>query len=78
MDFIPHPSKPPTPSEYAVLALGCAGVMIFVGLIVLGVRFLAGPWSPGAAAALVQLAGWLSGMGLLTSSAYWLIRRLKE
>lgn len=76
MDFFPDPSKRPTPSEYAVIAVGASALLILLGLVGFGFRILAAPQKPELAAALVYYSSWSLGIGIFIGFSYWLFRRL--
>jgi len=78
MGFIPSPTKPPTPSEYAVIAIGGSGLLIVFGLVGFGFRIFAAPQSADVAAALTHYSGWSLGLGVFIGFSYWLFQRLTD
>ena len=75
MSYLP---EPPTPSEYAVLAVGASTLLIGVGLVRFGFRLFARPQNPEVAVALVHYSGWALGIGVFIGFAYWLVRRFTD
>jgi len=78
MDFPPLPTKKPTPSEYAVIAVGSSGLLIVLGLVGFGFRIFAAPQNPEMTAALTHYSAWSLGIGVFIAFCYWLFRRLKD
>ena len=78
MRFFPDPTKRPTPSEYAVIALGASGLLILLGLVGFGFRILAAPQKSELASALAQYSSCSVGLGLFIGFCYWLFRRLTD
>lgn len=71
-------SRPPTPSEYALIALGLAGLLILFGLVGLGFRIFDAPQQIEVAAALTHYSGWSLALGVFIGVSYWLVRRFSE
>jgi hypothetical protein len=78
MDFPPLPTKKPTPSEYAVIAVGSSGLLIVLGLVGFGFRIFAAPQKPEVTAALTHYSAWSLGIGVFIAFCYWLFRRLMD
>ncbi len=78
MDFLPDPTEPPTPSEYAVIAIGASALLIVLGLAGFAVRAFAAPEKAEIAAALAHYSAWSLGIGLYIGVSYWLFRRLSD
>jgi hypothetical protein len=78
MSYLPEPSKPPTPAEYAVLAVGASALFIALGLVGLGFRFFAHPQNRDVATVLLHGSEWALGIGVFIGFVYWLVRRLTE
>ena len=72
------PTKPPTPAEYAVLAVSVAVILIALGVIALISAFLASPKDHAAAMTQVYLGSWSIGLGLLVALGFWFARRYKN
>ena len=56
--------EPPTPSEYAVIAVGASGLLILLGLAGFGVRLFAAPQKAEIAAALTHYSTFSLGLGV--------------
>jgi hypothetical protein len=69
------PDKRPTPSEYAVIAVGASGVLIILGLAGFGFRIFAPPQKAEIAVALSHYSGWSLGIGVFIGFSFWLFRR---
>ena len=72
------PSKPPTPSEYAVLAVGLSVLLIGIGVCGFAYAWLGAPARPELVVMLVSISAASTGLGLIVAAAYWLVRRLGE
>jgi hypothetical protein len=72
------PSKRPTPSEYAVIAVVISGALILLGTVALIAAFRAPPEKHGVALRLVHYGGWSLGIGLFVGFMFWLARRLMD
>jgi hypothetical protein len=77
LTVLPDPSKSPTPSEYAVIAV-CISGLIIVSVAGLVVALFAPPQKHAVAAALTHYAGWSLGIGVFVGLAYWLVRRFTD
>ena len=74
--IIMFPTKRPTPSEYAVIAVMISAVFIVLGVITLVVAFRADtPEKHIAAVQLMRYGWWSLGSGVLVGFAFWLVRR---
>jgi len=78
MSPVPNLSKPPTPSEFAVIAVVLSGALITVGLIGFGFSLFAPPQKHEAAATLIHLSGWAVGLGAFIGVAFWTVRRFTD
>lgn len=78
MSFLPDPTQHPTPSEYAVIALGASGLLIILGLVGFGFRIFATPQKAEVAAALTHYSIWSLGIGVFVGFSYWLFRRFTD
>ena len=78
MSLPPNPSRPPTPTDYAVIAFGFSGLLVVLGAIGLGFGLSAASRKPEVAAALIYYSGWSLGIGLFVGFAYWLVRRFTD
>ena len=74
----PYPSREPTPSEYAVLALFIAAAFIILGVIALVVAFRAPAKKHKLAVALEHRGFGSLGIGVAIAVAFWLFRRLRD
>jgi hypothetical protein len=72
------PSKPPTPSEYAVLVVSSSILFVVVGIIALVFAIRAPESKHELAVALAYRGFWCLGIGVVIAFAYWLYRRLKD
>lgn len=72
------PTKPPTPAEYAVLAVTISAALIIFGAIALVSAFLISAKDHAAASAQVYLGSWSIALGLLVALSFWLARRFKN
>ena len=72
------PDQKPTPSEYAVIAVGASGLLIVLGLVGFGFRIFATPQKAEVAAALTHYSGWSLGIGAFIGFSYWLFRRFTD
>ena len=70
------PSKPPTPSEYAVLFYAFSILSMLAGIIGLVVSFSAPPEKHEVALALAHYSFWALGIGTVVGFGVWLVRRL--
>ena len=70
------PSKPPTPSEYAVLLYAFSILAILAGLVGLVVSFNSPLEKHAAALALERYSFWALGTGMVFGFGVWLVRRL--
>ena len=75
--FPPSPTKPPTPSEYAVIALALAGLLMLCGAVALIVALRAGLQQDGAVE-LEHLGLCSIGLGIATGAGYWVVRRILD
>lgn len=76
--ILPNPTKPPTPSEYAVIFVVLAGLLIAFGVVALVMAFHAPPKKHALAVAL-EHRGFLSlGLGAIFAGIFWLYRRLTD
>ena len=78
MSLIRFPDKPPTPSEYAVIAVGASGLLITLGLVGFGFGFFNVPHKAEIAATLMHYSGWSLGIGVFIGFSYWLVRRFTD
>lgn len=69
------PTHRPTPSEYAVIAVVIAGLLISFGMAGVAAGFFAAPEKHLVARALIKLGGTMLGLGILVAVAYWAVRR---
>ncbi len=76
--MIRFPDQKPTPSEYAVIAVGASGLLIILGLVGFGFRIFAAPQKAEVAAALTHYSSWSLGIGVFVGFSYWLFRRLTD
>jgi hypothetical protein len=74
--MIGFPNQRPTPSEYAVIAVGTSGFFIIFGLVGFGSRIFAAPQKAEVAAALTHFSSLSLGIGVFVGFSYWLFRRL--
>lgn len=77
MDYIPD-FKPPTSSEYVVLAIGAATLLIGLGLAGFGFALFAAPANQQAVAVLLRYSAASVGLGILIALAYWIARRIMD
>ncbi len=77
MDYIPD-FKPPTASEYAVLAMGTATLLIVLGLVGFGFVLFAAPANEKTVATLIWYSAVSLGLGVLIALAYWIVRRILD
>jgi hypothetical protein len=76
--FLPDPTKPPTRSEYAVIVVVIAGLLIAFGGVAVLVGLRAPPEKHEVATAL-EHRGLLSlGLGVGIASIFWLFRRFTD
>ena len=73
-----NPTKRPTPSEYAVIAVSGSGVLILLGMVGFGFRIFGAPQKAEVAAALTHYSIWSLGIGVFVGFSYWLFRRLTD
>jgi hypothetical protein len=78
MDFFPGPSKPPTPADYAVIAVCASGLLIILGLVGFGFRIFGAPQKAEVAAALTHYSGWSLAIGVFIGFSFWLARRFTD
>ena len=76
-DFTPD-IKPPTPAEYAVIAVLISGSLIILGVVGLVFAFRAPPEKHELALALEHYSAWAIGLGVGIALIAWLVRRLTE
>ncbi|MGA2053320.1 MAG: hypothetical protein ABSH19_08415 [Opitutales bacterium] len=69
------PTKPPTASEYVVLAVFVSAIFIILGAVALIVAFLKSAQNHPVAAELAYLGWWSLGFGLLVAAGLWLTRK---
>ena len=74
----PIPSKPPTPSEWAVLLWAFIILLVLGGLVGLIVSFSAPPEKHEVAVALAHYSIWTIVAGIGIGFALWVIRRLMD
>ena len=72
------PTKRPTPSEYAVIAVTISAAFIVLGAIMLVVAFRTAPEKHDVAVQLMRYGWWSLGSGLLVGFAFWLVRRFTQ
>lgn len=70
-----EPTKPPTPSEYAVITCLIAGSLVALGVVALFIAFRAPPQKHQIAAILEHGGFWSLGVGVGVAGIYWLVRR---
>jgi hypothetical protein len=75
MRFLPSPRNP-TLSEYAVLAVAFAVVLILAGVVAIVLALRTPAAQPELAAALVRHGVWCLGIGLTIGFGFWLFRRI--
>jgi hypothetical protein len=75
--FAPEP-KPPTPSDYAVIAVASSGILIVLGVVAVVMAFRAPPEKHDYAVALEYLGFCSLGIGALIAFIFWLFRRLTD
>jgi hypothetical protein len=73
-----HPTKRPTPSEYAVIAVMISAAFIVLGVFMLVVAFRTAPEKQDAAVQLMRYGWWSLGSGVFIGFAFWLVRRLSQ
>jgi hypothetical protein len=76
--FLSSPTKPPTPSEYAVIVITIAGLLIAFGAVALALAFRAGPEKHEMAIALEHRGFWSLELGVGIAGLFWLFRRLSQ
>ena len=76
MNWIPTPSKKPTPSEYAVLVWFVAIVFIILGVVAIVIAMRAPAENHDLAVQLEYRGAWCIGIGLGIVFVHWLFRRL--
>jgi hypothetical protein len=76
--FLPDPTKPPTPTEYAVIAWVIAGALIVFGIVALVFAFRAPPDKHEIAIGLEHYGLWSLGLGIGIIGIYWLVRRITD
>jgi hypothetical protein len=74
----PYPSREPTPSEYAVLVVFVAVVLIIIGLVALAMGLHAPPEKHEVAIELEYRGLWFLGTGIAIAFAYWVFRRFRD
>jgi hypothetical protein len=72
------PSKKPTASEYAVLAVSSSILFIVVGAAALVFSVRAPETKHEAAVALAYRGFWCLGIGIAIALGYWFYRRLRD
>jgi hypothetical protein len=75
--FFP-PSRPTTPSEYAVLTVFISAACIILGLVALVIGFRAPPDKHALAVALEYRGLWCLGIGVAIAVAYWIYRQIVD
>jgi hypothetical protein len=70
--------KPPTPSDYAVIAVGSSVVLIVLGIVAVITALRAPVEKHDPAVALEYLGFFSIGLGALIAAVFWLYRRLKD
>lgn len=73
-----NPTRPPTPAEFAVIALLIAGSMIALGIVGFIFAFRVPPEKHELALALEHYSGWSLGMGVGVVLVFWLVRKLTQ
>jgi hypothetical protein len=76
--FWPIPSKPPTPSEYAVLIWAFVVLLVLAGLIGLAVSFSAPPEKHELAVALAHYSLGSLAVAIVIGFVLWLFRRFVD
>jgi uncharacterized YccA/Bax inhibitor family protein len=71
-----NPTKPPTPAEYAVIAILFSAILIGLGIVGLVIAFRFPPEKHDAAMALEHYAGWSLAIGIMVAVFIWLIRKI--
>jgi hypothetical protein len=78
MTVVLIPTKRPTPSEYAVIAIIISAVFILLGVA----GFIVGLRAPAekreTAVQLMHYSAWSVGSGVFVAFAFWLYRRLTQ
>ena len=74
----PGLSKPPTPTDYGIIAVGASVLLILLGITGFGFGFFTPPQKPEVAAGFKLLSAWSVGIGCFISLTYWLVRRFTE
>jgi len=69
------PTKPPTSSEFAVIVLGIAGLLMALGVVALIVGFRAAPEQHETAVTLEVYGLGCLGLGAAIAFIFWLVRR---
>jgi hypothetical protein len=72
MSLPPIPTKRPTPSEYAVIAIVIAAVFIILGVAGFVVALRAPADKHEAAVQLMRYSVWSIGSGVFVAFAFWL------
>ena len=73
-----YPTKPPTPEEYTVLAIGVSAGSFALGLLGLADYFFNPPGNPDTLQSLFRLSWFFLACGVLVATAYWVTRRLTD
>ena len=76
--MLPDPTKPPTPQEFAVIALLLSGSLIILGIAGYVFAFLAPPEKHGLALQMEHYSGIPLAGGILIAVVAWLVRRFTE
>ena len=78
MALVLIPTKRPTPSEYAVIAIVISAVFILLGVAGFIVALRAPAEKHEAAVQLMHYSAWSVGSGGFVAFAFWLYRRLTQ
>lgn len=73
-----QPTKPPTPAEFAVLAMFVSAAFIVMGVVALVVAWRAPAEKHELAANAMNAGFWSVSTGVAIAVAFWLYRRLSR
>lgn len=74
--FAPLPTRPPTPGEYAVLAVFASFLLVLLGIVTLTLGYLAPPEKQEVAAEAIRYGAISLGLGIFIAVAFGIIRRI--
>jgi len=75
---LPDPTKPPTPSEFTVIAVVVVISLIAFGVAAVVISFRAPPEKHEMAIALEHLGFWSLGLGVGVAGVFWFYRKIVD